>query len=438
MMLKDKKILIFVSGSIAVYKILSLIRLLRKDGALIRIIATESALKFITPLSFETLSGTTLLHDGNESWVNIIESKNLAHISWANDLQSCDEKIQYTIDSCNPPLNHIGYAKWADIALFAPMTANSINKLANGIADNIYLSSALALPNIPKIIAPSANTFMLENHATQSSIQKLQSYGYEIIYSVCGSLACGDVGNGAMADIETIMFAIRRIFYKNEYWQDKNVIVTGGGSSEAIDSVRCISNNSSGLQACNIALALYYLGANVTIISSKFPIVLPNSIKTISVISSSDYEVAINEAILIYKDSVDINQKIYLFMAAAISDYIPTKKDGKLKKQDIGSAMTMQLHENKDILATLRGQNLVKIGFKAECDSLNAKTNARNALSKKQCDMICLNIINDDNMSFGNTHNKLYLITKDSEKYIQGSKLEVSFEICKHLQALGI
>lgn len=436
-MLKDKKILIFVSGSIAVYKILPLIRLLRKDGALVRIIATKGALKFITPLSFETLSNTKLLHDDNESWANETESKNLAHISQEN-LQYFNEASQSAAHSCNPLINHIGYAKWADIALFAPITANSLNKLANGIADNIYLSSALALHDIPKLLAPSANTFMLSNHATQSSIKKLKSYGYEIIPSVCGSLACGDVGNGAMADIETILFTLRRTCCKNSYWQDKNVIITGGGSSEAIDSVRCISNNSSGLQACNIALALYYLGANVTLISSKFPITLPQTIKTIRVTSSSDYDISINEAILAYKDSVKSNEKIYLFMAAAISDYIPEKKEGKLKKQDIGSAMTLQLHENKDILATLQEKNVVKIGFKAECDSLNAKANARNALFKKQCDMICLNIIGDDNMSFGNTHNKLYLITKDTEKYIQGSKFEVSLEICLHLQSLGI
>ena len=438
MLLKDKKILIFVSGSIAIYKILQLIRLLRKNGALVRIIATKSALKFITQLSFETLSGTILLHDENENWIDI-ESGNIENIAQANHLNDCNNKdTTKNITDFKPKVNHIGYAKWADIALFAPITANSINKLANGIADNIYLSSALALPDIPKLFAPSANTFMLKNKATQSSIQKLQSNGYEIIQPVFGSLACGDVGDGAMASVETILFTIIRACYKNAYWQDKKVVVTGGGSSEAIDSVRCVSNNSSGLQACNIALALYYLGANVTLISSKFPIVLPHFIKTITVTSSSDYEIAINETIFKYKDSIKSSEKIYLFMAAAISDYIPEKKEGKLKKQDIGSKMTLQLYENKDILATLQGQNLVKIGFKAEYDSPNAKTNAYDALTKKQCNMICLNIINEDNMSFGNTHNKLYLITKDSEKYIQGSKLEVSLEICLHLQTLGI
>ena len=419
-MLKDKKILIFVSGSIAIYKILTLIRSLRKDGALVRVVATQSALKFITPLSFETLSNTPLLHDSNECWASMPYTD-------SNTLESNMQK-----DS-NPPQNHIGYAKWADIALFAPLTANSLNKLANGIADNIYLSTALALPNIPKILAPSANTLMLGNPITQNNIEILKNSGYEIINPALGMLACGDIGNGAMADTETMLFALKKAVFNNPYWQDKYAIVTGGGSIEEIDSVRCISNHSSGMQASNLALALYYLGAKVIFISSKSPIILPSSIKHIQVKSSKDYENALKHTI----DSIK-NEKIYLFMAAAISDYIPHKREGKLKKKDLGDTMTLNLYENKDILASLKANNLIKIGFKAECDKENAKINAKNALIKKQCVMMCLNIISESNMSFGATHNELYLITKDSEKYIQGTKLEVSFEICAYLQTLGV
>lgn len=421
-MLKDKKILIFVSGSIAIYKILMLIRALRKEGALVRIVATQSALKFIMPLSFETLSNTPLLYDSNECWAST------PHTDSINTLESHIQR-----DS-NPPQNHIGYAKWADIALFAPLTANSLNKLANGIADNIYLATALALPNIPKLLAPSANTLMLENPITQKNIEILKNSGYEIINPALGMLACGDVGNGAMADIETMLFALRKANFNNPYWRDQYVIVTGGGSIEEIDSVRCISNHSSGMQASNLALALYYLGAKVIFISSKSPIILPPSIKHIQVKSSKDYENALNHTI----ESINENEKIYLFMAAAISDYIPHKREGKLKKKDLGDTMTLELHENKDILATLKAKNLVKIGFKAECDKENAKQNAKNALIKKQCSMMCLNIISESNMSFGAIHNELYLITKDSEKYIQGTKLEVSFEICAYLQILGV
>ncbi|TLD84748.1 bifunctional phosphopantothenoylcysteine decarboxylase/phosphopantothenate--cysteine ligase CoaBC [Helicobacter trogontum] len=424
-MLQNKKILIFVSGSIAIYKTLSLIRSLRKEGALVRVIATQSALKFITPLSFETLSNTPLLHDGNECWASMPYRD-------STNKHTLDTQIQ--VDLGDPPRNHIGYAKWADIALFAPLTANSLNKLANGIADNIYLSSALALPNIPKLLAPSANTLMLENPITQENIQILKDNGYTFIESTCGMLACGDVGNGAMADIETILFAIRQACFHNLYWKDRYVIVTGGGSIEDIDSVRCVSNHSSGIQAGNLALALYYLGAKVTLISSKFPMNLPLNIKQIQVKSSNDYENAIHHTI----KSIHASDKIYLFMTAAISDYIPHKREGKLKKKDLGNAMTLELYENKDILATLQANNLVKIGFKAECDEINAKVHAKNALIKKQCAMMCLNIISESNMGFGATHNKLYLITKDSEKYIQGTKLEVSLEICLHLQALGL
>ncbi len=410
-MLKDKKILIFVSASIAVYKILTLIRLLRKEGALVRVIATKNTLKFVTPLSFETLSNTTLLHDDNENWT-------IHDTSFNSNIHE-------------PPLNHIGYAKWADLALFAPASANSINKLSHGIADNIYLSCALALPNIPKIIAPSANTFMLENKATQNSIRILKEYGYTIIDSRYSSLACGDVGNGAMADIEEILFEIKKALQKKSYWENQHVIITGGGSSEAIDSIRHISNNSSGLQACNLALALYYFGANVTLISSKIPINLPKSINIINVVSSKDYYESIIK-------NIHGNTKTYLFMAAAISDYIPTKKEGKLKKKDIGDKMMLELHENIDILKSLTMKNLVKIAFKAECDTENAKQNAINALISKQCSMICLNIITKDNMSFGNTHNELYILTKDSQRYTKGSKLDISMDICNYIQELHI
>ncbi len=413
-MLKNKKILIFVSGSIAIYKVLFLIRALRKEGALIRIVATKSALKFITPLSFETLSNTTLLHDNNESWVidNVIDNKNLLH------------------DPYNAPLNHIGYAKWANLALFAPASVNSINKLSQGIADNIYLSCAIALPHIPKLIAPSANTFMLNNQATKISIKTLKEHGYDIINPEYGSLACGDNGNGAMANTEEIMFRIKKALQENTYWKNKKVIITGGGSSEAIDSIRHISNNSSGLQACNLALALYYLGANVTLISSKLPLNLPNDINIINVVSSKDY----HEAII---KNVDTN-KTYLFMVAAISDYIPIKKDGKLKKKDLGDTMLLELYENTDILKSLEINNLVKIAFKAECDIENAKQNAINTLISKQCSMVCLNIITQYNKGFGSEKNELYLFTKDSEKYIKGTKFDISIMLCNHIQELNL
>lgn len=435
-MLRSKKILIFVSGSIAVYKILMLIRILRQEHAEVRVIATKSALKFVTQLSFEALSGNEVLHDDNECWV-------------ANTNQEV------------PMRNHIGYARWADIAIFAPMSANCINKLAQGIADTIYLSSALALRNIPKLIAPSANTFMLHNPLTQQNLERLQHFGFTLIPAIDGNLACGEVGNGAMASIDEIAFAIKRALHTKSYWQNKSVIITGGGSSEGIDSVRCISNHSSGLQACNLALALYYFGAKVTLITSKIPFLLPKQINIIRVTSSQDYYNALQEIIetskashntenclrngdtqdtcLCHSDVKDSNiSKIYLFMAAAISDYIPIQQQGKLKKQDLGQTMTLQLQENRDILQSIRAKNLIKIGFKAECDVANALDHARLAMQKKGCAMICLNIITDENKSFGTEDNEMYFLTQDSETKIKGTKFEVSIKLCEYIQKQGI
>ncbi|RDU73387.1 bifunctional phosphopantothenoylcysteine decarboxylase/phosphopantothenate--cysteine ligase CoaBC [Helicobacter aurati] len=384
-MLKNKKILLFLGGSIAVYKSLLLIRSLIKEEAEIRVIASSSALKFITRLSIETLSKTVLLTEDSECW--------------------------HTESNVYTP-NHINYAKWADIALFAPITANSLNKLAHGIADNIYLSSALALPDIPKLLAPSANTQMLENPITQASIQTLQQNGYTIIPSQEGNLACGEIGNGAMADIEEITFALKKAVYTRDFWRNKKVLITGGGSSENIDSIRCITNHSSGLQACNLALALYFLGAKVSLISSQIPLKMPNDITIIKVYSSKDYLDSLQQQIA---QNNTTQEKIYLFMAAAISDYIPHSKQGKIKKREMGPTMWLELYENIDILQTLNEKNLIKIAFKAECDTDNAKRNAVSLLDSKNCAMVCLNIIANDNKAFGSENNTLYVLHKKSE-----------------------
>lgn len=419
-MLKNKRILIFVSGSIAVYKVLDLIRILRKHSALVRVIATKNALKFINPITFEALCNAPLLHDDNEAWDNL------------DSIES------------NPALNHIGYAKWAQIAIFAPASANSINKLANGIADNIYLSSALALRNIPKLIAPSANTFMLENKITQENLQKLKLNGFEIIESRIDLLACGDRGNGALASIDDIFYHIKKAIYTfyplesnldsirlSTFWQDKNVIVTGGGSSEDIDDIRCISNNSSGIQASNLALALFYLGAKVRFITSKVPFILPSNIEIIRVKTSKNYIDSINSII----KNIESND-IYLFMVAAISDYIPEKKEGKIKKQEIGKELILNLKQNIDILESLKNKKLIKIGFKAECDCKNAIQNAKKILDSKGCKAVCLNIINEKNKAFGESKNEISFITKNEILNFSGDKFDIAMQICKQVSLL--
>lgn len=432
--LNGKKVLIFVSGSIAIYKTLEIIRILRKNGAFVRIVASKNALKFINSITFEALSGTALLCDNNESWAqdSILKSSNIPNFIESN-----------FPDSILVAQNHIGYAKWADIALFAPISANSINKLANGIADNIYLSTALALRNIPKLIAPAANTYMLHNVTTQENLEKLKLLNYKIIESKSDILACGDKGDGAMANIDEIIFNISKEIYNfypinilenskntnskilSQFWKDKFVIVTAGGSSEDIDDIRCISNHSSGLQGVSLALALFYLGAKVTLITSKISFSLPLKIKTILAITSKDYNNTINEVI----DSIESNHKIFLFMVAAISDYIPQKVSGKIKKESVGSTLNLALKENIDILKSLENRKdskrLVKIAFKAECAAPNSKeaiANAKKALLAKNCHAICLNIINKKNKAFLQPTNEIYFIAKNIESKLQDSK----------------
>lgn len=231
-LLKGKNILLGVSGSIAIYKALEIVRLFVKAGANVRVIMSEDAKKFVTPLSFETLSSNIVLHEQTQSWAN---------------------------DN-----NHIHINKWADIFLIAPATANTINKLANGIADNLLTSTALASTK-QILIAPAANTAMLLHECTQNSLKKLQTFGYKIIDSEDKLLACNDKGIGALANLDTIFYSTVKELLKKLFWEGKKVIVTGGGTVEKIDDVRYLSNFSSGKMAQSLCKALYIYGANVVL-----------------------------------------------------------------------------------------------------------------------------------------------------------------------------
>jgi len=204
-LLKNKKILLGVTGSIAVYKSLELVRNFVKAGAEVKVVMSESAKKFVTPLSFEVLTTNKVLDDANESWV--------------------DEH------------NHIQTTGWADIFVIAPVTANTIAKLANGIADNMLLQSALAYPHV-KILAPSANTNMLDNPFTKANLKMLAIANYKIVDTQVKELACKTTGDGAMAEPLEIFWQVARELLKDEFWSDRRVIVTGGGTVEKIDDVR--------------------------------------------------------------------------------------------------------------------------------------------------------------------------------------------------------
>jgi len=416
MLLKDKNILLGITSSIAIYKSLELIRLYVKAGANVKVIMTKASQKFITPLTFEAISQNKVLCEDTETW---------------------DKHEDY---------NHIDIGKWADIFVLAPCTANTINKLSNGIADNLLTQTALAYPRI-KLLAPAANTNMIKNPITQASLKMLKLCNFEIIDSQVKELACKDVGDGAMAEAQDIFYATARELLKDEYWDNRKVVLSGGGTIEKIDEVRYISNFSSGKMASSLALALYLKGADVCLISTRGYEDLPKQIHTIGVDSSDQmYEYLVDSIRVAKKGKVSnatlmddskqhlIQKKPYLFMVAAVSDYKPKfPQNGKLKKETIGSNWNLQLVENIDILSSLDKSDIYAIGFKAEMDSQNGFKNGKNMMEKKDLDGVCLNILKDSS-SFGSNSNEIDLILKDNTFNFKGEKLNISIDILEKLE----
>lgn len=415
-LLTNKNILVAATGSIAVYKTLELIRLYVKAGANVKVILTKSVTKFVTPLAFETISQHNILDDTNENW-----NKN-------------------SID------NHIAIGKWADIFILAPVTANTINKLANGISDNILLETALAYPRI-KLLCPAANTNMINNPITKESLEKLKKSHFKIINSQVKELACRDVGDGAMADVEDIFHATVKELLIEDYWLNRKVVLTGGGTIEKIDDVRYLSNFSSGKMAASLATALYYKGADVCLITTA-NLDIPKEIHTISVKNTKDMFEYTQKNISIakqgkmastshiYEDEMElILKKPYFFSVAAVSDYVPCyPKSGKLKKNTLGDTWNLELSKNIDILQAIDKKAIYSIGFKAEMDKTTASKNATNMLINKNIDAVCLNIIDNEN-SFGSNTNEINLITKNTNTLLKkDTKLIVSFHILDNLK----
>lgn len=416
MLLKNKKILVAVTGSIAIYKALDLIRLYIKAGAQVRVIMTSGAKKFINPITFEAISQSKVLDDESESW---------------------DKNQEY---------NHIDIGKWSDIFVIAPCSANTINKLSNGLAENILTQVALAYPRM-KLLAPAANTNMLRNPLTKASIKMLKLCNFEIIESQTKELVCKDVGDGAMADPEDIFYATARELLKEQYWVNRNVVLSGGGTIEKIDDVRYLSNNSSGKMANSLALALYLKGAEVCLVSTRGHESLPKQIHTIEVESSSEMYEYLVDSIRVAKKGVLtkttlmddsnpelIQKKPYLFMVAAISDYIPKfPQVGKMKKELVGENWNLELKQNMDILSSLDKSQMITVGFKAELDEVTALNSASAMLESKNLDAVCLNIINDKN-EFGSNKNEIELLFKDNSYLFKGEKLEISKEILNKIK----
>ena len=393
--LKDTKITLCVSSSISFYKAFEILSLLRRANAKVRVAMSEQTLKFCSPLAFEALSGECVLVGDNK------------------------------------PLAHIEYAK-CDLMIIAPATANTINKIALGIADNAMLSCILAC-RAPKLIAPAANTAMLENPATQNSLKVLKERGFVVVNSCEKTLACGDVGKGALASPKDIVLSAARMLGTNSRISSVNsriptknsriskVIITAGACYEMIDDVRAITNLSSGKMGLALAFAYYLRGFDVTLISSAQN--LPKSMENLEFLS--------------FKSSADLleilkNKKLakddLLVMAAAISDYIPSQKaKGKIKKS--GANLNLELKENIDILSSLKELKCKKIGFKMEMDEQSALSSAKNMLENKALDAVCLNVLKAQNY-FGSEQNEVLFITKNSQKMLKmASKHEIAAQI---------
>lgn len=416
-LLEGKKILLGVTGSIAAYKALELLRLFIKAGAEVRVVMTPAAKKFVAPLSFEALSRNRVLDDTNESW--------------ADDF------------------NHIKTSQWADILVIAPASANTVAKLANGIADTILTQCALAFPAL-KLIAPSANTHMIQNPMIQASLKMLSIANYEVVSTQTKELACQVVGEGAMAEPLEIFYQSARILLRNDFWQDRRVIVTGGGTIERLDDVRYISNFSSGKMASALATALYLRGADVNLIATRFENNLPHGIHTIDVESSSEMGEYLTDSIriakkgklskpsLIHDEPIALIQKVpYLFMSAAVSDYVPAHpQSGKLKKEKLGETWTIEMRQNTDLIASCDKEGIKTVAFKAETEPSTAEANALRLLDHKGADAVCLNIINEAN-PFGSDTNRIDFITSAGTFPLPKSdKLSLSLTLLEQAERL--
>ncbi len=416
-LLKGKKILLGITGSISAYKSAEIVRLFVKTGADVRVVMSEAAKKFITPLTLEALSHNKVLDETSESWAD---------------------------DN-----NHINITQWADLYLIAPCSAHTIAKLANGLADNLLTQCALADPKL-KLLAPAANTHMLHNPITQASLKMLKIANYEFVETQTKELACQTTGDGALADPINIFWHASRLLLQEEFWKDRRVIVTGGGTIEKIDDVRYLSNFSSGKMASSLATALYLKGADINLIATRFEDDIAKDIHIIDVEDSAEMFEYLSDSIRIAKkgvmskaslmdtDQIHLIQKEpFVFMAAAVSDYIPAfAQEGKLKKSDIGDSWDLPLKKNMDILSSINKDGIKTIAFKAEMDSENALHNAALLIDTKEVDAVCLNLL-QNSQSFGTNDNQIDFITAKGIRPLEKTdKLTLSLKLLDEAKEL--
>lgn len=389
-----KNIAIYITGSIAAYKVPLLVRSLIKDGHVVRVAMTKSAQNFVTANTLAILTKHPVLLDDNE----FINPEHVVHVELAN---------------------------WADLSIVVPATANTIAKLANGLADNVVTSSLLATKS-PKIIVPAMNNQMWFAQPTQENLATLKKYNYNILNPDTGFLAEGYSAKGKMPEPEIIKLFVDSLSTQT-FLKDKNILISAGGTSEKIDPVRFLTNHSSGKMGTALANVAAAAGANVTLVTTKALPTLPNVN-----VENATSAIELQKKMQSYFGSQDI-----VIMAAAISDFrIDQPTDHKIKKESDTAGLDLHLSQNPDILKELGAvkTNQYLVGFAAETNDLIDNGNKK--LDRKNVNMIVANQVGQSNTGFNADENKVSLLTKNKKPIDlpQASKIEVAKDILEQIK----
>ena len=377
-MLKGKTVLLGVSGGIAAYKIANLASMLVKKGAEVHVIMTENACNFITPTTFETLTGNKCVVD------------------------TFDRNFQFNVE-------HVALAKKADVFMVAPATANVMAKLSHGIADDMLTTTFLA-SRCPKIVAPAMNTAMYENPITQDNMKTLEKYGIEVIQPATGYLACGDTGAGKMPEPEELYAYIERTVAREKDMLGRKVLITAGATRESMDPVRFITNHSSGKMGFSLAKECMLRGAEVTVVKANTTAKAPGFVDIVPVSSAAD----MFDAVTKLAEEQDI-----IIKAAAVSDYTPVNvSDQKVKKKD--GDLSIPLKRTQDILKYLgehKKEGQILCGFSMETE--NMIENSRAKLEKKNADLIVANNLKEAGAGFGCDTNVVTLMSREETRQLE-------------------
>lgn len=391
--LENKTVVLGVTGSIAAYKIAGLASMLVKQGANVHVIMTKNATHFIHPITFESLTGNKCLVD------------------------TFDRNFEFQVE-------HVSLAKQADLFLVAPASANVIGKIAGGIADDMLTTTIMAA-KCHKIISPAMNTNMFENPIVQHNLDKLKTYGYEIVEPAVGYLACGDTGAGKMPEPEVLFSYIMKEIAFEKDLAGKKVLVTAGPTIERIDPVRFISNHSTGKMGYALAKMAMLRGAEVTLVTGKTDIAKPDFVKIVEVESAKEMFDAVDQ---------EFDRQDIVIMSAAVADYRP-KAVAEEKMKKTGQDAVIELERTDDILATMakRKKQQFLCGFSMETE--NMLENSKAKLEKKHLDMICANNLKVEGAGFGTDTNVVTVITKNWNKELPlESKEGVASDILDMIQ----